>query len=169
MLKHRIQARGGYTVRFSSGISILLMMAGMVAMSSSEGNAYIACEIHQLRSKPIARNAVSVDLIIPFGYLCHHFEARKKEIVIQKAAYTSNATVSGPLVKGICNWRIDFVYYDTKGNEYMRDKGEIVKGCNQGAFRALAKSRTLPQFGSTCVELITDGEVRLTQCRAVSD
>jgi hypothetical protein len=156
-------------VRFSSTISTLLLMAGAIVMSSVEGNAYIACDTHQLSKKPVVPNAISVDLIIPFGYLCHHFEANKKEVAVQKAAYSSNGTVAGPLVKGICNWRIDFVYYDTKGTEYMRDKGETVKGCNQGASRAIAKSKTLPQFGSSCVELITDGEVRLIQCHAMKD
>jgi hypothetical protein len=156
-------------VRFSSNISILLLMAGAVVMSSSKGNAYILCDTHQLSKKPAAMNAISSDLIIPFGYLCHHFEANKKEVSVQKAAYSSNSTLSGPLVKGICNWRIDFVYYDMKGTEYMRDKGETVKGCNQGASRTIAKSKTLPQFGSSCVELITDGEVRLIQCHAMKE
>ena len=144
-------------------------MAGAVALSPSEGNAYVACDTHQLSSKPIAPNAISADLIVPFGYLCHFLEAHGKEISEQKAAYTSNGTVSGPLVKGICNWSIDFVYYDAKGKEYMRDKGETIKGCKQGVSRAVAKSKTLPQFGSSCVELITDGEVRLVQCHAVKD
>jgi len=156
-------------VRFSSNISMLLMIAGAIVISSSEGNAYVDCDTHQLSSKPMAQNAVSVDLIIPFGYLCHLLESKGKEISIQKAAYTSNATVSNFFVKGICNWRMDFVYYDTKGNEYMRDKGETVKGCDQGASREIAKSKTLPQSGSSCVELITDGEVRLVQCHTMMD
>ena len=156
-------------MRFSSNISMLLMMAGAIVISSSEGNAYVDCDTHQLSSKPMAQNAVSVDLIIPFGYLCHLLESKGKEISIQKAAYTSNATVSNFFVKGICNWRMDFVYYDTKGNEYMRDKGETVKGCDQGASREIAKSKTLPQSGSSCVELITDGEVRLVQCHPMRD
>ena len=144
-------------------------MAGAAVISPSEANAFVACDTHQIRSKPMAPGAISVDLIIPFGYLCHHFEARGKEIIMQKAAYASTTSVTGSLVRGICNWRIDFVYYDTKGKEYMRDKGETVKGCKQGASRAIAEGRTLAQFGSSCVELITDGEVRLTQCRAVKD
>jgi hypothetical protein len=144
-------------------------MAGAIVMSSSESKAYIGCDTHQLSSKPVEPNAISVDLVIPFGYLCHFLEVYRKEISIQKAGYTSNATVSNSLVKGICNWSIDFVYYDLKGKEYMRDKGETVRGCDQGAYREIAKRKTLPQPGSSCVELITDGEVRLVQCHTLKD
>jgi hypothetical protein len=168
MLKRRIQARG-HIVRFSSNISLLLMMAGAVVTSSSAANAYIACDTQQFSSKPINPKAISVDLVVPFGYLCHSLEVEGKEISVQKAAYTSNATVAGPLVKGICNWRIDFVYYDSKRKETMRDKGETVKGCNQGASRAIAKSKPLAQLGSSCVELIIDGEIRLAQCHTIID
>jgi hypothetical protein len=145
------------------------MMVGAMVIGSSEGNAYIGCDTNQLSNKPIDRNAISVDLVIPFGYLCHFLEVYRKEISIQKAGYTSNATVSNSLVKGICNWRIDFVYYDMQGKEYMRDKGETVKGCDQGAYREIAKSKTLPQSGSSCAELITEGEVRLVQCHTLRD
>jgi hypothetical protein len=144
-------------------------MAGAIVMSSVEGNAYIACDTHQLSKKPVVPNAISVDLIIPFGYLCHHFEANKKEVAVQKAAYSSNGTVAGPLVKGICNWRIDFVYYDTKGKEYMRDKGETASGCGQGASRAIAKGKQILQSGSSCAELTVDGKVRLIQCHTLID
>lgn len=168
MLKHRIQARGR-AVRVFSNISTLLMIIVALAASSNEVNAYIDCDTYQISKKPIAPNAISTDLVIPFGFLCHSLEAKGKEVSTQKAAYSSNGTVVGPLVSGVCNWRIDFVYYDAKGKEYLRDKGETVRGCGQGASRAIAKSKTLPQSGSSCVQLITDGEVRLTQCHTVSD
>jgi hypothetical protein len=168
MLKHRIQARR-LDVRFSSGIFMLLMMVGAIVASPSEGNAYIACDTYQIGDKPAAPNAVSVDLVIPFGYLCHFLEVNNKEISIQKAAYSSNTTVAGPLVKGICNWRIDFVYYDKKGKEYMRDKGETSSGCGQGASRAIAKGKQILQSGSSCVELAVDGKVRLIQCHTLID
>jgi hypothetical protein len=156
-------------VRFPSNIFTLLLTVAAIVMGSSQGNAHIGCDTHQLSSKPMAPNAISVDLVIPFGYLCHLLEVYRKEISVQKAGYTSNATVSNSLVKGICNWRIDFVYYDLKGKEYMRDKGETVKGCDQGPYREIAKGKTLPQSGSSCVELITDGEVRLVQCHTLRD
>src|SRR5262245_27862604 len=119
MVGRRIEARS-CTVRFSSSILVLFVVASVFVMASRAGNAFEACDTRQLSDKPIAPNAISIDLVVPFGYLCHHFEARGKEVAVQKAAYTSNATVSGPLAKGICNWRIDFVYYDTTGKEYMR-------------------------------------------------
>lgn len=133
-------------------------------MSSSEGNAYLACDNQQYSSKPIKANAISVDLVVPYGYLCHFLEVKGQEISIQKAAYTSNASVSGPLVKDICNWRMDFVYYTKDGKEYARDKGETVKGCDLGASRAQPKGKALAQTRTACVELFIDGELRLAQC-----
>jgi hypothetical protein len=153
-------------MRFSANIAMLLMIAGALFVSSNEGNAYIACDTHQMSNKPTTANAVSSDLVIPFGYLCHHLEVENKKIAIQKASFSSNATVEGPLVGGICNWRIDFVYY-SKGKEDIRDKGKTVKGCDKGAFREIAKGKTLPEFSSSCAELFVDGEVRLIQCRKI--
>jgi hypothetical protein len=145
-------------------------MVGAVVMISNEGNALdLGCDNRQYSDKPVVPNAISVDLTVPYGYLCHFLESKGKEISVQKAAYTSNATVSGPLVKGICNWRIDFVYYGPNGNEYMRDKGETVTSCDQGASRVVTKSKTLSQYGSACVELIIDGEARLTQCHTMKE
>jgi hypothetical protein len=147
---------------------MLLMMIGALVASSSEGNAYMGCDTHQMSDKPVAPNAISIDLVIPFGYLCHSLEMDKKEISAQKAAYSSNTTVGGPLVKGICNWRIDFVYY-AKGKEYMRDKGETFKGCDKGASRSAAKGKTLLESSSSCAELFVDGEIRLIQCHKIID
>jgi hypothetical protein len=56
-----------------------------------------------------------------------------------------------------------------KGNEYIRDKGETVGNCEQGASRKAPAARTLPQFGTTCAELIIDGEARLTQCHTIRE
>jgi hypothetical protein len=120
------------------------------------------------KQQALTPNAVSSDLVVPFGFLCHHLEVDNKEISIQKAAYSSNTTVGGPLVKGICNWSIDFVYY-AKGKEYMRDKGETVKGCSKGASRSIAKGKALLQSSSSCAELFVDGEVRLIQCHTITD
>lgn len=155
-------------MRFSAHIAMLLMMAGALSVSSIKANAYIACDTHQMSNKPAAPNAVSSDLVIPFGYLCHHLEMENRKIAIQKASFSSNTTVEGPLVRGICNWRIDFVYY-SKGKEDIRDKGETVNGCGRGAFREIAKGKTLPEFSSSCAELFVDGEVRLIQCRKIDE
>ena len=107
-------------------------------------------------------------MTLPYGYLCHLMESRGKEISVQRAAYTSNASIFGPLVGNICNWRIDFVYYDKDAKEYMRDKGETVNNC-KGASRVIEKSKTLPQYGTTCAELFVDGKVRFTQCHAMNE
>jgi hypothetical protein len=153
-------------VRFSANIAMLLMMAGALFVSSNEGHAYISCDTYQMSNKPATPNAMSSDLVIPFGYLCHHLEVENRKISIQKASFSSNTTVGGPLVRGICNWRIDFVYY-SNGKEYMRDKGETAKGCGKGAFREIAKGKALLESSSSCAELLVDGEVILIQCRKI--
>jgi hypothetical protein len=156
-------------VRFLSSLFAVLTVIGLVlANSSGAGASGLGCDNSQITDEPVSLNATSVEMTLPYGYLCHLMESRGKEISNQRAAYTSNASIYGPLVGEICNWRIDFVYYDTKGDEYMRDKGETVNNC-KGASRVAAKSKTLPQYGSTCAELFVDGKVRLTQCHGMNE
>jgi hypothetical protein len=155
-------------MRFSANMAMLLMMAGALSVSSIEGNAYVACDTHQMSNKPSAPNAISSELVIPFGFLCHHLEVENRKIAIQKASFSSNGTVNGPLVKGICNWRIDFVYY-SKGKGDIRDNGETVQGCDKGAFREIAKGKALLDFSSSCAELFVDGQVRLIQCSKITE
>jgi hypothetical protein len=89
-------------VRFSSTISILFIVVGTVVTISSEANAYhMECDNRQYNDKPVVANAVSADISVPYGYLCHMIEAKGKDISEQKAVYASNASMTGPLVKGI--------------------------------------------------------------------
>jgi hypothetical protein len=144
-------------------------MIGSIIITSSGATASgLGCDNSQITDAPVALNAISAEMTLPYGYLCHLMESRGKEISAQRAAYTSNASIYGPLVRDICNWRIDFVYYGTNGEEYMRDKGETVNNC-KGASRVIEKGKTLPQYGSTCAELFVDGKVRLTQCHGMSE
>jgi hypothetical protein len=163
-----VRSRSGI-VRFLSSLSAVLTVIGSVILTSSgAGASGLGCDNSQITDEPVSFNATSVEMTLPYGYLCHLMESRGKEISNQRAAYTSNASIYGPLVGEICNWRIDFVYYDTKGDEYMRDKGETVNNC-KGASRVVAKNKTVPQYGSTCAELFVDGKVRLTQCHSMNE
>ena len=156
-------------MRFLSSLSAILTMIGSVILTSSGATASgLGCDNSQITDAPVALNATSVDLTLPYGYLCHLMESRGKEISVQRAAYTSNASIYGPLVRNICNWRIDFVYYGMDGKEYMRDEGETVNNC-KGASRVIEKGKTLPQYGTTCAELFVDSKVRLTQCHGMKE
>jgi hypothetical protein len=157
-------------MKFISSIGIACALAGLAALTASKANASATgCDNRQYFEENAKPNAISAEIRLPYGYLCHLIHTRGKEITEQKAAYTKSAGINGPLVKNICNWRLDFVYYDMKGNEYIRDKGETVGNCEQGASRKAPAARTLPQFGTTCAELIIDGEARLTQCHTIRE
>ena len=156
-------------MRFLSRLSAILAVIGSFVVLPDEVSASgLGCDTSQITDAPVVVNPVSVDLVIPFGYLCHLMKSTGKAISEQRAAYTSNSNIYGPLVRDICNWRIDFVYYGMDGKEYMRDKGETINGC-KGASRIVEKSKTLPQFGSTCAELFVDGTVRLIQCHGMTE
>jgi hypothetical protein len=155
-------------MRLFARLAIALAFIGTVISMPSEANAAeIGCDNRQDGSGADP-NAISAEIRLPYGYLCHAVQRRGKEITEQRAAYTSSAGIYAPLVNNICNWRIDFVYYDTNGDEYTREEGETVSNCKQGASRAIEKSRTLPQYGMTCAQLIFDGEPRLTQSKSIN-
>ncbi|MGF1619950.1 MAG: hypothetical protein ACFCUR_04980 [Rhodomicrobiaceae bacterium] len=143
-------------------------IGSVVAMPIGANAAEIGCDNRQDGSGADP-NAISAEITLPYGYLCHAVQRKGKEIKEQRAAYTLNAGIYAPLVDNICNWRIDFVYYDTNGDEYIREKGDTVSNCKQGASRAIEKSKTLPQYGATCAQLIVDGEPRLTQCQSINE
>lgn len=156
-------------MRFFLHLATILSLGGLVVGMSGEATASgIGCDNRQHTKEIADPNAISRDIKFPYGYLCHMVHTRGKEVTEQQAAYTTNAGIYAPLVKDVCNWRIDFVYYDTKGNEYLKDKGETVSDCKQGASRT-AEARTLPDYGSTCAMLIVDGEVRLSQCHGLNE
>lgn len=157
-------------MRWFSRLAIALTFIGTaIAMPIEANAAEIGCDNRQDFGGGVDPNAISAEIRLPYGYLCHAVQRRGKEITEQRAAYTSSAGIYAPLVDNICNWRIDFVYYDTNGDEYIREKGETVSNCKQGASRAIEKSKTLPQYGMTCANLIIDGEPRLTQCQTINE
>ena len=144
-------------------------MIATVSLLMGEANAAsIGCDNRQ-DFGPEDPKAISAEIRLPYGYLCHFVQMRGKEISEQRAAYTANASIYGSLVQNICNWRIDFVYYDPNGDEYMRDKGETVSDCNKGASRVVDTTKKLPQFGTTCAKLFIEGEARFTQCHSYNE
>jgi hypothetical protein len=156
-------------MKFLFGLSFAFAVACFVLIKSNEAYASASgCDNRQYSGEPADPKAITADIKLPFGYLCHLVHTRGKDISEQKAAYTSAAGIYSPLVADICDWRIDFVYYDTKGNEYKRDKGETVSDC-KGASRENVTLNKLPHYGTTCAELILKGETRFTQCHGITE
>lgn len=151
-------------------LAVALTFVAAVAATPNQATASATgCDNRQITSADADPHAISTDITFPYGYLCHMVHTRGKEIKEQEAAYTSSAGIYAPLVKDICNWRIDFVYYDTNGDEYRRDEGETVGDCKVGASRKAEKDRKLPHFGTTCAELIIEGERKFTQCHTFTE
>ena len=154
----------------SSVVAIAFTLIGAVIINSNQANASATgCDNRQILDKAADPNAISAEISLPYGYLCHLVHNNGKEIKEERAAYASSAGIYSPLVDNICNWRIDFVYYDKKGEEYMRDKGETVSDCKIGASRAIEKSKTLPEYGIACAELYIEDERRFTQCHTITE
>lgn len=157
-------------MKYFSSLAILFACVGAMIIAPGEATASATgCDNRQLSAEPVDPHAIAVDIKAPYGYLCHLIHTNGKQIKEQKAAFTTNAGIYEPLVKDVCNWRLDFIYYDTRGEEYMTDQGETVSGCKQGASRQIAKAKTLPEYGSTCATLFVDGEPRLTQCHTINE
>ena len=157
-------------MKLFASIAVAFAFAGAVAIMSSQANASATgCDNRDHSDQNVDPHAISVDIKAPYGYLCHMVHNRGKEIKEQEAAYTEKAGIYAPLVKDICNWRIDFVFYDTNGDEYLRDEGETVRDCNAGAKRTAQNDRMLPHFGTTCAELIIDGERKFSQCHSFDE
>ena len=156
-------------MRFFSSLAIVLaLMATMIVTSSQAMASAIGCDNRQTPGDDVDPNAIAVDIKEPYGYLCHSVHTNGKEIKEQRAAFTTHAGINEPRVKNICNWRIDFVYFDTEGDEYSRDKGETIGDCKKGASREIAKAVNLPDYGTTCANLFVDGELRYTQCHRIN-
>jgi hypothetical protein len=157
-------------MKFFSSIAIAFALIGAVIFMSNQANASATgCDNRQYSDEAADPHAISVDIKFPYGYLCHMVHTRGKEIKEQEAAYTESAGIYAPLVKDICNWRIDFVYYDTNGEEYLRDEGQTVSDCKAGAKRKAENDRKLPHFGTTCAELIIEGERKYSQCYSFNE
>lgn len=157
-------------MRIFFSVAVAITMIGAMTMPREAAASATGCDNRQhFEGSGGQPNAVSEDIKFPYGYLCHLIHSDGKEISQQKAAYTLRAGIYAPLVQKVCNWRIDFVYFDTKGKEYMRDKGEVMKDCEKGASRNIAALKKLSEYGSTCAELIVDGEVRLRQCHTITE
>lgn len=157
-------------MRFTAGVSVIFTLLFVLCLGSLEANASATgCDNRQESDEVSDPNAISVDIKHQYGYLCHLIHTRGKQISEQKASYTESAGIYAPLIKDVCNWRIDFVYYDSKGDEYMRDEGETVTDCKKGARRDISKSKTLSEYGTTCAKLFIDGKPRLTQCHTISE
>ena len=102
---------------------------------------------------------------VPTSMLCHGVTGSGKTITHTRATFGSTS-----IKTQICNWRIDWVYYNTSGNEYRRSTGATQKSCawyfqlcrNDGTDRSLA------YYGKACAQFYDNGTLRGKQCHSIT-
>jgi hypothetical protein len=69
----------------------------------------------------------------------------------------------------VCNWQIDFVFRDARGNEYFRAPGQINNTCESTAYRAYSPvmGGKMWQYGQTCAEAFTNGQFITRACVSI--
>lgn len=68
----------------------------------------------------------------------------------------------------VCNWRIDFLYYNNAGRRYHTSYGPHHSGCSFKGVRGPLHNRTL-QPGRVCAKLLKSGiETELKVCHYIS-
>ncbi len=104
----------------------------------------------------------------PKGFLCHSITGSKKHIKHQTARYGANPSGYGALTGKVCNWRIDFLYSDTRGKTYKIDKGPTRNYCSYTASRSVSADKHLPCYGKSCARLVMNGKTIETQCHNIT-
>jgi uncharacterized membrane protein len=142
-----------------------IAISGAAIATSSDANASAAgCQ----RSHGFGFSFKGQNLRVPKGFLCHLIKGKKRKITYETAAYTASPTVYGALTGKICNWRIDFVYYDTKGKVYRTDKGPTKIYCSHGAKRIVRARKNLKKDGKACARLVVGGRAKVMQCHKIT-
>jgi hypothetical protein len=108
-----------------------------------------------------------VTLKAPKGYLCHRIEGDGRTVTKEAASYGAAPSLYGVLTGKVCNWRIDFVYYNTSGTNYRTDYGAVHTTCDYTVSRTVTADKTLAYFGKACARLVVNGTTRVTQCHNI--
>lgn len=145
------------------GSAIAISGAAIVTSTDAKAKA-IGCQL----SHGFGFSFKGANLTVPKGFLCHLIQGDKRKITLQRAAYSATPNVYGALTGKICNWRIDFVYYDTNGKAYSTDKGPTKNYCSIGAVREVKSNKNLPKDGKSCARLIVDGKAKVVQCHKIT-
>lgn len=97
---------------------------------------------------------------IPAGQLAHKVEGDGNKINRQWG-HISTVTSS------LCNWRIDYVYFDTNNKEKRRIRGRLHSSCDNWAYGNTVNPGTVP-YGKTCATLYRSGAYVTRQCHFVT-
>lgn len=67
----------------------------------------------------------------------------------------------------ICNWRMDFTYYDTNAVLYSTSRGSTHYTCTRVAYRAIGTDRVL-RYGRACANIYANGIRLARQCHSIT-
>lgn len=108
-------------------------------------------------------NIPKVPVPVPAGVLRHLIIGDGNNIESENAGFS---TSFGPL----CNWKIDYVYFDVNNVERRRIKGPVHSSCN---FRVSDNPQTVypgkVPYGKACVSLYSSGEYITRQCHFITE
>lgn len=95
----------------------------------------------------------------PSGILEHEIIGNDNNIQRQWADASSAAN--------LCNWRMDFVFYDTNNTLYYRNKDVTHNTCTRSAGRVDYTNRIV-RYGKTCAEIYSNSTLIARQCHYIT-
>ncbi|HNM97502.1 MAG TPA: hypothetical protein PKK40_06125 [Marmoricola sp.] len=96
---------------------------------------------------------------VPGGFLCHRIFGSGTRVDYEDATFSAHSN--------FCNWRIDFRYFDTAGQNYATSYGPTNLRCNVLGSRARTTAFTL-RPGRACAYLYTNGIYTTKQCHSIT-
>jgi hypothetical protein len=95
---------------------------------------------------------------IPSGILCHQIRGNGRTISVEYADAASAR---------LCNWRIDYRYYNTSGTVYRVSTGPTHTTCTSDGERYYYPG-TLPYYGKACAYVYSNGAYLTKQCHNIT-
>jgi len=142
------------------GFIVLVVTLSMIQSSTAQASA-TACKYTSSR---IPLNIKGQKFKVPKGLFCHEIIGKRKHIKTQSAVFKQSLLFGAGAA---CNWRIDFVYLNTKGKGF-RDRGKTNYTCNQFPRRIVRKDKHLKHYGKSCAQLYIGGKKISTQCHNIT-
>lgn len=141
-MAHQLAPRSSRQRRhhFSTLIAAIgMLVATLAALAPSGAQAAVP---RDLSTSTAARTAIGC-APYTWGSLCHELYGSGTRIDAQNAVFNSTSS--------FCNWRIDFVYFDTAGKEWYRDRGSNNASCSRTGRRLRGTGSA--RYGKACVHL----------------
>lgn len=79
----------------------------------------------------------------------------------------TNEWAEAEAAANICNWRMDFTYFDTNNVLYSTWSGATNYTCTRVAYRGISTDRVL-RYGRACANIYANGIRLATQCHSIT-